>query len=67
MGVKVGVWIRAADDGPGIPNLEEILGGGYKSKTGMGLGLLACKQLMDSFRIVSGPGIGTLISMEKFI
>lgn len=65
-GRRVGLWIRAADDGPGIANLEEVLSGSYKSRTGMGLGLLACKQLMDSFRVVTAPGLGTRIIMEKY-
>lgn len=64
---RPGLWVRATDEGPGIDNLEEILGGGYRSKTGMGLGLLACRQLMDTFQIVSRPGSGTSVSMEKFL
>src|ERR1700744_5864852 len=32
--------IVVTDSGPGIPNLDEILGGRYLSKTGLGKGLI---------------------------
>ena len=55
--------IRAVDDGPGISNLEEVLGGRYKSKTGLGAGLLGTKRLVDRFEIATGP-TGTRIEAE---
>ena len=39
-GAKQGLLIRATDSGGGIPNLDEILAGRYRSKTGLGKGLL---------------------------
>src|SRR4051812_45511749 len=33
------------DNGPGIPNLAEILGGRYQSQTGMGLGIIGARRL----------------------
>lgn len=59
--------IVATDAGPGIPNLAEILGGNYRSRTGMGLGILACKRLMDEFSITSTPEQGTSVRLAKFI
>lgn len=64
---RVGVKIVATDEGPGIPNLSEILGGDYRSRTGMGLGILACKRLMDEFSIVANPGRGTSVTITKYI
>lgn len=49
------VEVRASDEGPGIPKpkLDEILSGRYKSRTGLGRGLLGTKQLADSFNIAT--------------
>lgn len=55
--------IVAEDRGPGINNLEEILGGTYKSKTGLGKGLLGVKRLSTSFNISTGPD-GTRVVAE---
>lgn len=51
------VEIHATDDGPGIPRakLDEIMSGRYKSRTGLGRGLLGTKQLADSFDMSSDP------------
>jgi serine/threonine-protein kinase RsbT len=47
--------IIAVDSGPGIMNLEEILSGRYKSKTGMGRGIIGVKRLAERFVINPGP------------
>ncbi len=54
------------DQGSGIANLETILAGKYISRTGMGLGILGAKKLMDNFQIETGSQ-GTAILMEKII
>lgn len=55
--------IQAVDDGPGIPHLEEVFSGRYRSRTGMGLGLAGTKRLADHFEIKTGLG-GTTIVVE---
>jgi serine/threonine-protein kinase RsbT len=55
--------VTATDEGPGIPNLDEILAGRYKSKTGLGAGILGVKRLSDHFEIQTGP-TGTRIRAE---
>ena len=55
------------DRGPGIPNLDEILSGRYRSQTGMGLGILGARRLMDDFSISSSPEKGTVVSMKKLL
>jgi serine/threonine-protein kinase RsbT len=55
--------VIAADNGPGIANLEEIMSGRYKSRTGMGRGLLGIKRLADRFKINPGPP-GTRVEVE---
>jgi serine/threonine-protein kinase RsbT len=55
--------IIAMDGGPGILNLEEIMSGRYKSKTGMGRGIIGVKRLAERFKINPGPP-GTRIEVE---
>jgi serine/threonine-protein kinase RsbT len=57
------IVVRAWDQGPGIPNLEEIMSGRYRSKTGLGKGLLGTKRLAERFDI-SSDSSGTRVSAE---
>src|SRR6185312_12498712 len=43
--------ISVRDKGPGIPNLDEIFDGKYVSKTGMGIGMVGAKRLLDLFEV----------------
>jgi len=65
-GRRVGIRVLAADQGPGISNLQEILDGNYRSRTGMGLGIRGSRNIMDEFKINSTPGKGTRIEMVKY-
>jgi signal transduction histidine kinase/CheY-like chemotaxis protein len=58
--------VLVQDSGPGITNLETILEGRYKSSTGMGMGILGTKRLMDDFELVSDSS-GTRACMLKRI
>jgi serine/threonine-protein kinase RsbT len=60
------VLVRASDSGPGIANLEQILAGNYKSKTGLGKGLRGCKRLAHRFDIDTSSS-GTRIEAEIHI
>lgn len=53
----------STDEGKGIPNLEEIMSGRYKSHTGLGAGILGVKRLSNHFEIQTGP-TGTRILSE---
>jgi signal transduction histidine kinase/DNA-binding response OmpR family regulator len=57
--------ISITDSGRGISNLPEILNGKYVSHTGMGLGMLGARRLMDEFRADSIPGKGTTVVLGK--
>jgi signal transduction histidine kinase/CheY-like chemotaxis protein len=59
--------VRITDSGPGIRNLDEILEGRYQSQTGMGLGIIGARRLMDQFEIDSEPGKGTTILLKKLL
>ncbi|MGP1717066.1 MAG: ATP-binding protein [Methylophilus sp.] len=54
------------DKGPGIPHIKEVLSGGYQSPTGMGLGVIGAKRLMDRFDITTDSS-GTTITLRKFL
>src|ERR1700760_2148366 len=55
--------VRICDSGPGIANLQTILDGQYRSTSGMGLGLVGARRLMDTFSIDSTPGKGTTVEV----
>lgn len=57
--------IAIEDQGRGIPNLEQILAGEYKSQTGMGMGILGARRLADRFDIKTAPDSGTQITFKK--
>jgi signal transduction histidine kinase/DNA-binding response OmpR family regulator len=59
--------IRISDEGPGIANLARILAGDYRSATGMGLGIVGARRLMDTFHIESAPGQGTTVWLRKLM
>jgi len=48
--------IEVSDKGPGIADLARILAGQYRSVTGMGVGIVGARRLMDHFAVRSAPG-----------
>jgi signal transduction histidine kinase/ActR/RegA family two-component response regulator len=58
--------IQVEDKGPGIPHIDEVLSGAYKSTTGMGLGVIGAKRMMDRFEITTNHE-GTSITLRKFL
>jgi len=59
--------IAVRDHGPGITELPTILGGEYRSRTGLGLGLIGAKRLMDALEVETSPTGGTVVTMRKVI
>ncbi len=57
---------RISDAGPGIANVDDIFSGQYRSATGMGLGLVGARRLMDRFDIETeaGAGVRVTVGME---
>lgn len=53
------------DSGPGIANVSDILSGNYKSRTGMGRGIVGARKLVDLFSIESSAETGTTVSLSK--
>lgn len=57
--------VRVLERGPGIENLRAILDGEYNSPSGLGIGIIGARRLMDRFEIVSAPGSGASVTMAK--
>jgi len=57
--------IAVSDKGRGVADLDVILGGKYVSPTGMGLGIIGARRLMDIFEIdTSAKGTTVVIGKE---
>jgi signal transduction histidine kinase/CheY-like chemotaxis protein len=59
--------VRVVDQGPGIRRLDDVLAGRYQSATGMGLGIVGARRLVDQCSIRSEPGVGTDIWLKKIL
>ena len=59
--------IRVKDEGPGIAHLKQILEGRYQSHTGMGLGIIGARRLVDQCDIDTNPTRGTDILLKKLL
>ncbi len=64
-GTAPAMVIRFRERGPGIKDLQAILDGRYESPTGLGLGIIGARRLMDRFAIESTPGSGAVVVMIK--
>jgi serine/threonine-protein kinase RsbT len=62
-----GIEVVARDAGPGIADVERALQDGFTTGGGLGLGLPGARRLMDDFEIVSQPGVGTTVTMTKWV
>ena len=56
--------VRVADRGPGIPHVDDVLGGRYTSPTGLGAGITGARRLMDDFHVDTAEGRGTTVVMS---
>ena len=66
-GSKRGLSVVARDQGPGIQDVAKAMQYGYSTRRGLGVGLPGAKLLMDDFDIVSKVGVGTTITMKKWL
>jgi len=65
-GRRPGVRATFTDKGPGIPDVEQALGEGWSSGTGLGLGLSGSRRLVDAFDLVTEVGEGTTVTITKW-
>jgi signal transduction histidine kinase/CheY-like chemotaxis protein len=59
--------IVVLDHGPGIAHLAAVLDGTHRSATGMGIGILGARRLMERFEIKADPGEGTAVTLGKLL
>ena len=62
----LGLEIIAADNGPGIEDIEKALEDGFTTGGGLGIGLGGVRRLMDEFEIQSKVGEGTKVRVVKW-
>jgi signal transduction histidine kinase len=56
---------RVTDRGPGIARLKDIFDGRYVSSTGLGIGIIGARRLVDTFSVQSSPNEGTEVVLGK--
>jgi len=63
---RLGVQAVFADEGPGIPDVDQALDDGWSSGSGLGLGLSGSRRLVDAFEIETEVGRGTTVTITKW-
>jgi signal transduction histidine kinase len=56
---------RVSDKGPGIANVQAVLDGQHVSATGMGVGIIGARRLVDWFDLVSSADSGTTVELGR--
>jgi len=64
---RIGLEIVCEDQGPGIEDVELVMRNGYSTTQGLGMGLPGTKRLMDEFEIESTVGLGTKVTVRKWL
>jgi len=62
-----GIIIISQDRGPGIPDIQRALVGGYSTSGGLGLGLCGVRRMVDDFHIDTESGKGTIVTAKKWL
>jgi serine/threonine-protein kinase RsbT len=65
-GGRKGIRLTFEDNGPGIPDIDRVLQGGYSTASGLGLGLSGAKRLASDFSIESKVGQGTRVTIARW-
>jgi serine/threonine-protein kinase RsbT len=66
-GARRGLCVVARDFGPGIPDIAQAMQVGFSTRRGLGVGLPGAKRLMDEFDIECKVGVGTTVTMKKWL
>jgi len=66
-GGRCGLELVCRDHGPGIPDLERALAGGFSTGRGLGRGLSGARALLDEFSVITSPGHGTTVRGRKWL
>jgi serine/threonine-protein kinase RsbT len=65
-GSRFGIRLTFIDEGPGIPDIQRVLAGGFSTARSMGLGVSGSRRLVDGFDLVSETGKGTTVEVVKW-
>jgi serine/threonine-protein kinase RsbT len=65
-GIRSGVRLTFADEGPGIKDVEAALRDGFTTGDGLGLGLGGARRLSSEFYIDSAVGKGTRVTIARW-
>lgn len=63
---RIGITITAADEGPGITDVQRALLGGYSTCGRLGLGLSGVRRIADEFEVVTTGPNGTTVLAKKW-
>jgi serine/threonine-protein kinase RsbT len=66
-GTRRGILVVARDQGPGIANTELAMRDGYSTGNSLGVGLPGARRLVDDFELVSALGVGTTVTLKKWL
>ncbi len=62
-----GIEVVCEDNGPGIADVDLVMQDGYSTSSGLGMGLPGTKRLMDEFKIETELGVGTRVTVRKWL
>jgi serine/threonine-protein kinase RsbT len=62
-----GIEVICEDNGPGIANVELVMQDGYSTSSGLGMGLPGTKRLMDEFEMETKLGMGTKVTVRRWL
>ncbi len=66
-GDRRGIQIVCSDQGPGITDSDLVMQNGPGAQQGLGMGLRGTRRLMDEFDIQSQVGVGTTVTVRKWV
>ena len=62
-----GLRLIFEDSGPGIPDVNAAMRDGFSTGRGLGKGLPGSKRLVDVFEIESAVGVGTRVTVVRWL
>src|SRR5690348_4328633 len=63
---RMGLRLKFADEGPGIPNIDLAMTDGWTSGNGLGMGLTGAKRLVNEFDLDTRVGGGTRVTITRW-